>query len=323
MSVRVRGKTYEPKNTEKGPTLELPWLGIKSLKDIEGLENLTDLQGLILNSNEVSRIEGLDALPNLAFLSLANNKVARIEGLGKLPFLKSLNLANNLVPRIEGLDHLTRLERLYLDRNQISRIEGFDTLVNLKEIFLGYNRITRLEGFDSLVNLEFFSLVNNRITTIEGLGTLAKLKRCNLDGNPVAPRATGRSAQELVNWCRTGRDERAELEARSKDALAQKVILEKQRRETGNRQLLEIEERGRVEKLKKHVRVSETLEISQIASYLGLAGDEVFRRLVDWAAEFGFTIDRQVVRFGEGKREAFITDLEKAFASWGCKDIKT
>ncbi len=323
MSVRVRGKTYEAKNTEKGPSLEMPWLGIKSLKDIEGLENLTDLQGLILNSNEISRIEGLDALASLEFLSLANNKVAKIEGLNKLTFLKSLNLANNQVARIEGLTLLPRLEHLYLDRNKIPKIEGLDALVNLKEIFLGYNQIARLEGLAKLVNLEFFSLVNNRIAAIEGLGTLAKLSRCNLDGNPIAPRVSGRSAQELVNWCRTGRDERAGLEARSNDALAKKAILEKQRRETGDRQLLEIEERGRVEKLKKLVRVSETLEISQIASYLDLAGDEVLRRLVDWAAEFGFTIDRQVVRFGEGKREAFITELEKVFASWGCKDIRT
>ncbi len=70
------------------------------------------------------------------------------------------------------------------------------------------------------------------------------------------------------------------------------------------------------------MRVSETMEISQIASYLGLVGDEVFRRLVDRAAEFGFTTDRQEVRFGESKREAFITEMDKDFASWGCKDIK-
>jgi hypothetical protein len=42
-----------------------------------------------------------------------------------------------------------------------------------------------------------------------------------------------------------------------------------------------------VEKLKRLIQVSESLDIEQIGAYLGIHGKELFDRLVDWALEFG------------------------------------
>ncbi len=76
------------------------------------------------------------------------------------------------------------------------------------------------------------------------------------------------------------------------------------------------EEKSQIEKLKKLIQVSETLQITQVGEYLDLNGQELFNKLVDWAAEFGFTIDQQVVKYGSGRKDDFIAELDKEFKKW-------
>ncbi len=159
--------------------------GIESILDIEGLDQLVNLEKLWLNDNRIARIEGLDRLVNLKWLFLDGNQIARIEGLHRLVNLKWLFLDGNQIARIEGLDRLVRLERLELHTNQISRIEGLDLLVNLEWLNLGV-KIAKIEGLDRLVNLKHLGLSGNRITRIEGLDRLVKLEWLNLMENHIA-----------------------------------------------------------------------------------------------------------------------------------------
>ena len=76
----------------------------------------------------------------------------------------------------------------------------------------------------------------------------------------------------------------------------------------------------RIEKLKKLVRVSEKLKISQMAQILQLSEKELYDRIVDWAADYGFTIDEDVVKFSVGRKDDFIASLDNAFAGWAQKD---
>ncbi len=76
-------------------------------------------------------------------------------------------------------------------------------------------------------------------------------------------------------------------------------------------------EAERFAKLKKLVQVSKRLKVGQMAELLPMAERELNARLVDWAAEFGFTLDMDVVEFGEGKKDDFIDALNKEFAEWG------
>ena len=57
--------------------------------------------------------------------------------------------------------------------------------------------------------------------------------------------------------------------------------------------------------------------MDQVAKYLGVDIDEIFPRLVDWAEEFGFVLDRDEIDFSGSQVEAFIEQLDKEFASWG------
>ncbi len=74
---------------------------------------------------------------------------------------------------------------------------------------------------------------------------------------------------------------------------------------------------ARLEKLKKLVQVSEKLKIAQVAQILKLKEEEVYDHIVDWAAEFGFVLDEDIVKFGAGRKDDFIAALEKDFENWG------
>jgi len=45
----------------------------------------------------------------------------------------------------------------------------------------------------------------------------------------------------------------------------------------------------------------------------------LYDRIVDWAAEYGFTIDEDVVRFGSGRKDDFVAALDSAFSDWWSK----
>ena len=47
--------------------------------------------------------------------------------------------------------------------------------------------------------------------------------------------------------------------------------------------------------------------------------DTLYERIVDWAVEFGFTIDEDIVKLGSGRKDDFIAALDSAFTDWGKK----
>ena len=75
----------------------------------------------------------------------------------------------------------------------------------------------------------------------------------------------------------------------------------------------------RINKLKKLVQVSERLKVSQMAQILNMDEAKLYDRIVDWAVDFGFTIDEDIVKFSGGRKDDFIAAMDGAFADWGKK----
>ena len=46
----------------------------------------------------------------------------------------------------------------------------------------------------------------------------------------------------------------------------------------------------------------------------------LYDRILDWAEEFGLTIDGDVVKIGSGRKDDFIAKLDDAFSGWGDKE---
>ena len=101
----------------------------KTIKD--KLLNLTNLERLELDNNNLTSLEGIENLTNLKWLDLSNNKLTSLEGIKNLTNLEVLKLSNNKLTSLKGIENLTNLEVLGLQNNPISGSEK----ARVKKIF--------------------------------------------------------------------------------------------------------------------------------------------------------------------------------------------
>lgn len=72
----------------------------------------------------------------------------------------------------------------------------------------------------------------------------------------------------------------------------------------------------RFEKLKKIVRVSKRLEVSRMAEVLKMKESDLWDLIFDWADEFNFKINKDLVEFNVEKTDDFIAKLDAEFSKW-------
>lgn len=201
--VAVNNEVYLVKHN----ILNLNNLGITSIREIEGLEKLTNLNELYLSGNKISDIQELEHLTKLKVLDLSSNNITQMQYLDTLSNLNQLYLNNNEISNINGLDNLIKLDFLHLDSNNIAKIEGLNynknlhtlylshnhiteitnlsSLTNLFFLALNYNKIKKIKGLENLINLRVLRLNDNKLTQIDGLSNLNKLKTLNLANNKI------------------------------------------------------------------------------------------------------------------------------------------
>uniref|UniRef100_A0A8C9GNW8 Dynein assembly factor 1, axonemal-like n=1 Tax=Piliocolobus tephrosceles TaxID=591936 RepID=A0A8C9GNW8_9PRIM len=151
------------------------YLNNRLYKQIDNLQNLSNLKTLYLNNNALESINGLDSCVNLIALYLNCNKIYKIENLDYLSNLRILNLENNNISVIENLDKLTLLEELNLNNNclgskgsaQVYNLQNNDKLTILN---LSNNQINEdiINDLSRLKHLSILYFVNNPILTTYG-----------------------------------------------------------------------------------------------------------------------------------------------------------
>jgi Leucine-rich repeat (LRR) protein len=159
-------------------SLDLSGFGIQTFDQIEGLENLTNLEVLNLRKNNIRQIKNLENLKNLRILNLAQNRIRRIEGLENLINLEVLNINyNKTLVEIEGVDALKNLRQLKLNRNKITEISNIENLAKLEFLDLMSNKISKIKNLAGLESLNYVNLSSNEISNI---GELQQLKNLNI-----------------------------------------------------------------------------------------------------------------------------------------------
>ena len=146
-------------------TLSLGGLGIE---DLDGVNELTNLQRLDLDHNRVTSLESgdFDGLTNLQTLRLDRNQITSIES--------------------RDFDGMANLRTLWLLNNQITSIESgaFEGLTNLETLFLHNNQTTSIESgaFEGLTNLKTLALFGNEVSELNFTGAMfEKLRSCLSD----------------------------------------------------------------------------------------------------------------------------------------------
>jgi Leucine-rich repeat (LRR) protein/uncharacterized protein YjdB len=165
----------------------------KNILDLGGIENLTSLETLNLDSNRklnVDTISKLNELPNLKYLDLSSTPVDDLSVLSGLIHLQSLKLQMNCkydgFANVDGLKSLTNLKELDLSDNPIGDINGLKDLTNLEKLNLGSTSLKDISALSGLKNLQYLNLNRNDIEDISSLSGLTNLQYLDLGMNPVS-----------------------------------------------------------------------------------------------------------------------------------------
>lgn len=163
--VTVHGKTkpiYEK-------VLSLPGMGLKSLDEIAGLDDIDNLRGVILYQNKIKDISPLMGHGDLEFIHMARNSIKRMPDFSPLENLKVLDLSYNQISKIEGLENASKLECLSLSSNRLTSTKGLENCLSLKRLYINHNEIGNLEGLGHLEELYEFEINHNKLESLDGL----------------------------------------------------------------------------------------------------------------------------------------------------------
>ena len=171
----------------------------KDIKDISGIEYLTNLQELVLgiggaihSGNQIGDISALAGLTNLQRLDLGNTRVLDgtstidISALGGLINLQWLGVNGTNISDISALTGLTKLQYIDMGGNQISDISALAGLSNLAVLAIGYNQISDISALAGLTNLQSLNLDQNQISDISVFAGLTNLKALGLSGMQIS-----------------------------------------------------------------------------------------------------------------------------------------
>ncbi len=102
----------------------------------------------------------------------------------------------------------------------------------------------------------------------------------------------------------------------------EKIKLEKEAKKHEQQELEQKRqlERSIIEKVKKIVKVSNTISLDMMRRSLNLPEEIFLERIYDWAAEFNFKIDGSNLLINQDTLENFITSLDKQYEEWGKKE---
>lgn len=161
-------------------------LDSNDITNISALSKLEKLTYLNLPSNNITDISALSKLENLTFLDLNRNNITNISALSGLINLQSLFLSSNDITDISSVSGLINLQKLSLDGNNIINISTLNKLVNLKGLYLSSCNITDISALENLSNLQDLFLFDNNITDISVLENFKQLESLWISGNNIA-----------------------------------------------------------------------------------------------------------------------------------------
>ena len=145
-----RIRVMDPDELSGLEKLEELWLGKNKIERVQGLEKLTKLRRLDIQSNRLTAVENLTTQnETLEELYLAHNGIddtgaSQATGLAQsFPNLSMLDLSRNRLTSTDPFEHLKSLDELWLSGNDIESFTRVQSLAALGEsldtIYLEYN----------------------------------------------------------------------------------------------------------------------------------------------------------------------------------------
>jgi Leucine-rich repeat (LRR) protein/predicted DNA-binding WGR domain protein len=151
----------------------------KTLKDLEGIQNLHSLKELDVSNTAATDLEPVYELKNLKTLVLKELRINSLIGIEKLKTLRKLNCSWCNLKSIDGLN-LGDLEELELSGLKIKDVEAFKSLSQLRSLIIERAEIKNTEGFKYLSNLKHLKLDIIKVDSIGFLRELTGLEKIEI-----------------------------------------------------------------------------------------------------------------------------------------------
>ncbi|TKI39498.1 leucine-rich repeat domain-containing protein, partial [Bacillus mycoides] len=159
----------------------------KGIKDVSGLEYMTNLENLTLEEVELENVNFISKLRQLKSVSITYSELQDIGPLAELEHIETLILRNNKISDLSPLSQMKNVKILDVNSNHIKDIKPLFTVTSLKTLTLANNQVSNasLEGIDQLKNVKKLSLSNNGLTNIEHITAMKKLADLDLSKNEL------------------------------------------------------------------------------------------------------------------------------------------
>lgn len=158
----------------------------EGISDISSISDITGLEKLYLQGNNLTSLEQLLPLVNLKAISVAGNKnLTSTKGIEYTSKLEEFQGNKSAISDLSGFGQLSQLKVIGLMDNKISDVSALASLNNLEEVILSYNSISDVSAFVNHKNLVKVSLSNNNIVDVSAFTNKPKLSWFTIYSNPV------------------------------------------------------------------------------------------------------------------------------------------
>lgn len=179
--VVIAGRSYSADTTE----IKLEGAGLKN-SDIKNLKDLKKLTIVIINDNNISDLSVFSEMSWLEGLWVNNNNISDLSPLKDLKNLKYLSVEDNNISSLSSLSGTRNLEQLWCGGNPISDLSPISKNKGMLQIGIRSCGISSISALSDMTKLEYIAAGYNNIRDISPLKNTTKLQQLWLDGNPIA-----------------------------------------------------------------------------------------------------------------------------------------
>lgn len=137
-----------------------------TIRNIDALMSMTELQELNMAHNALTDLTALTGLKKLGKLDVSYNSVQTLVPLYNLTGLQELNISNNQILEVSNIDKLASLTMLDVSANQLVDVSALAACTTLTELNVSSNQLTDVSMLSALVKLTVFNFSHNQVTAI-------------------------------------------------------------------------------------------------------------------------------------------------------------
>ncbi len=175
--------------------LDLSGLGLDTIP--EEAFDLTWLETLDCNDNQISDLSGLRHLPQLRVLNCNLNQVSDLSALRHVPQLQTLECSSNPISDLSALRHVPQLQALYCWSNQISDLSALRHVPQLQTLDCSSNPISDLSALRHVPQLQALDCSSNQISDLSALRHVPQLQTLYCSSNQISDLSALRHVPQL------------------------------------------------------------------------------------------------------------------------------